>query len=127
MCEEKEFETAYDMLLRKSIEISKEQRDEKAVAYTHFNLTGVDVEGALTNKDEKTIINGMFSITKIENSWKYGDQLQFEIFTKKPLYTIPRASVSSWNRLEIYVPTDQALVMMQAVLANKWDGKGKRI
>lgn len=80
-------------------------RECNGVKYTNLELDR-EITGALSVGDKKTVIKGKFSVGLTRDSYKYGSEVQFIIFSPKDsnsVQEVPRNN-SGWDRLEFFLP-----------------------
>lgn len=72
------------------------------------------------SQNEKFVYKGIFTIDRTENSWKYGDQVQFCLFTTEKPYVRQRVNHDGYYRIEIAIPKNIAVKMLESALHKLW-------
>lgn len=73
------------------------------------------------SKSFRFVFDGEISIDRTKGSWKFGDQIQFVLWTTNPVKIEKRAFLSNknnYNRIEIAVPLSVGKKMLQDALRN---------
>ena len=82
----------------------------------YFNCNGSDKVDAIANIGEKRfVIRGTPKIVIMENSWKFGKQLQFGLFCNKEDLVEEGRNDSKWNMVEINIPFEEGKKMIKEI------------
>jgi len=87
---------------------------------TYKKFEGKNAEGSITFGGQKAILNGKPAIELMENSYKYGDQVQFTIYNRAGETKIhPRVSYADkFDRIEIFMDRKEFMEMIKEFLLN---------
>lgn len=92
--------------------VTTKQDGHHGVTYTKIEST-LPVEGSLGFEDQKYVIRGIPAIEIMEQSYKFGDQIQLTVYNKRgTVKKQPRTYYAgTYDRLEIFFPKKEFLDM----------------
>ncbi len=77
---------------------------------TFHNIVTLPNKNAVTAyEDTRITMSGNFRISLVENSWKYGTEVQVRIYSKHKPAVTNRCENKGWNVTEIFLPKEEAL------------------
>jgi len=97
--------------------ITKTNDIHKGVTYTKIEST-VPVEGSMGFDTNKYVIRGIPAIETMEQSYKYGDQIQLTVYNKRgTVKKQPRTFYAgTYDRLEIFFQRDEFMNMCKELI-----------
>lgn len=82
--------------------IKETDNSDRGVDYKGVQ-TNQSFDGTMTNGSDKFTLNGKISLEIMQNSWKFGKQIQIVVFGKS-VTKGTRANNNGWERIEIAMP-----------------------
>jgi hypothetical protein len=87
-------------------ELYKKTKDtDKGVEYIKHNLM-VPVIGVFTHGSQRFKLEGHFSVTEMRQSYKFGQELQLQVWSTGQAIEEHRPGSSEYNRIEIMLPKE---------------------
>ena len=102
--------------------IRRIKSQDKGVKYTHFR-SEQPVDGVCALGESKVVIHGKPKITIMENSYKYGPQIQFSVICPKNILKQQGRNYSDWNVVEINVSFSEGKEMIRQAYLELFKGK----
>ena len=98
------------------MEIEVFKTEHLGVNYTHLRLNKI-VDGVISHDNHRYVVKGYPKITIMKNSYKFGNQIQFSLCSSKNSFkNEDRNTYSNWDTLEINIPFDDGVKMVEAVM-----------
>ena len=78
--------------------------------------------------DEHQKWTGTFTIDRTENSYRYGNEIQFVVWsTEAPKLKMERASNGGFYRVEICIPQEQAVRLLETALNRIYNAENMKL
>jgi hypothetical protein len=83
------------------------KRDYKGVQITEIYKCRYPIEATVAFSGKRLVFKGNFTIDITGGSWKFGNQIQFVMWTKNNILQEERAINDGYNRIEIALPINE--------------------
>jgi hypothetical protein len=94
------------------------KRSYKGIEISELSTSGIPVEGTIAFGNRRVVFKGLVTIDKTKGSWKFGEQIQFVLWTKDPVRIEERADNDGYNRIEIALPLGMGKRMLKEAHEN---------
>ena len=97
-------------------DLGKKKRDYNGLTIYEL-VSHLVTHATVCNGDEHQKWTGTFTIDRTENSYRYGDELQFVVWsTEPPIIKQERAVNDGYYRIEICIPQQEAVNLLEKAL-----------
>ena len=102
-------------------------REHNGVHYLEHSKTPIDVKATFTHESKHYVLTGPLAVVEMRNSWKYGHELHVTVHCSPLNVRKKAANPTEWSRIEIAIPFNVGVSMLQRSLDSLYEGSGEQI